>query len=168
MYYYFQRAKALERDLYAIQRGELDPSEAGRSFLGQLRNYNNNIQRPSSSTLLTDPDIEASSTPSAPEAITNISPTIEPDLPPASIAVEEDNGLRLDPLEDTPAGEEDYVDSDISDEPDTLPPGAEESPINNDGLQPETGQNTDEAQPSGESLYDMEAPTVRVRAPRRN
>lgn len=167
MYYYFQRAKALERDLYAIQRGELDPSEAGRSFLGQLRNYSHNSQHPASSAVVNDSDSDESPTPAVPSPPAS-APPAESDLPPAAIAVEEDNGLHLDTLEDSPTGQNDFIESEVSDEAETLPSNDEDPRILDEDSQSEASQQPDESQPSGESLYDMEAPTVRVRAPRRN
>lgn len=184
MYYYFQRAQALERDIRAVQRGEMAPGEAGKSFAGRLPWVETSNTQPPAPAPEPGYSLESASnhipaTPPVPPPTTRIDAAAtqpgQPQPPQLTAPPEElDNNLRLDPV--TPADTATSPEDPETPEDATPADYADEVESNDDGEPSDQATQTrnedepspDAAEPAGASLYDLDPPPVRVRAPRRN
>lgn len=157
MYYYFQRARYLERELTALRSGE----EAPRSGLLSMLPWGKN----DSPAPVTTPAPAAPAAESQPEyAMPATTPAPQPAMQESTETTAEfQEHSALESLDMTEAEDPDAPSTDQAD--DTLT--AEQEAVLEESGETESTEPAGETQ-SIESLYDQMPPPVRVRSPRRD
>lgn len=175
MYYYFQRSRSLERDLYALQNGEPLP---GNSSDGLFNFMSNRDAQPGNAS-----EAISQSQPSAPRSAEadNVSdPTattsgLNNTVPDQAVETASEGSLDLNSQEATYSDPDDSMSLDSQESVAQYPGEGETQSANNenapDGDATHEGEqdraSSELADPEGQSLYNLEPPTVRVRAPQR-
>ena len=179
MYYYFQRSRSLERELYALQNGEALPTDSGEGlfgFIGWNEAQSDDVegavnQSPSQEEVTSAGASEpapAGTTPVTASSAVNQKTEMAHETNQAATYQETNASESGAMTHETLAPVDRYSTAEAAETGESPSASNENAPEDDaTGNEQEAAESSEPIESEGQSLYNMDPPTVRVRAPRR-